>query len=245
MFGQKEVCFTFLLIILKINQAGVPVVNAQSNQDQRIHCDYGNNSLLHPPSWDDPECVSMIIYLSDESVTGGGTAVVPRRGADDPSYKYPLIAMPGYGGLPFYNDKTSVEAFMKEKHPEYYEFRQDLYTREKRAKFSIGSVLLYRHDVWHRGTPLTPNAVRIVANIGFKKKDCDWVTCWNQGWARKMYYGCVENIIASSSLAQRSVLGFPLPGHKYWNEITIAACDARYSMYEGWDSSVYTKALTK
>ena len=31
--------------------------NALDNTDQRIHCDYPNHSLLHPPQWDSPEAV--------------------------------------------------------------------------------------------------------------------------------------------------------------------------------------------
>lgn len=33
-----------------------------SNADQRMHCDYGNNTLVHPPDWHSPECVAMIVY---------------------------------------------------------------------------------------------------------------------------------------------------------------------------------------
>ena len=47
------------------------------NTNQRMHMDYGNNTFLHPPDWDSPEAVSMIIYFSDVSITGGGTAVFP------------------------------------------------------------------------------------------------------------------------------------------------------------------------
>jgi len=219
------------------------IKDAYSNSDQRTHCDYGNNTLLHPPSWEKPEVVSMIVYLSDEEDCGGGTAVTQRDGQNDPAYNAgPIIQQPGYGGHPFFNNKDVVESYFLRTNPQIHAFRQSIYAREKRAKFIVGSVLLYRHDIWHRGTPLKPNKTRIVMNLGFKLANRDWITTWNAGWARKMYYGAVEKIIAGSSVAQRSVLGFPPPGNKYWNVDTIQAVAARYSPY-GFDPTPYEAAL--
>ena len=31
----------------------------------------GNNTFLHPPSWDRPDAVAVIIYFSDINITGG------------------------------------------------------------------------------------------------------------------------------------------------------------------------------
>tara|TARA_R110002050_G_scaffold266998_2_gene408446 strand:- start:1050 stop:1517 length:468 start_codon:yes stop_codon:yes gene_type:complete len=57
---------------------GEPSAGPQSNQNQRMHMDYGNNTFMHPAPWDTPEVMAMIVYLNDISVTGGSTAVVPR-----------------------------------------------------------------------------------------------------------------------------------------------------------------------
>ncbi|KAJ2997929.1 hypothetical protein HDV02_005024 [Globomyces sp. JEL0801] len=218
------------------------VKGASSNQNQRIHCDYGNNTLLHPPSWDSPECVSMIVYLSDETEVGGGTSLVSHRSNDDPDYQYPLIAMPGQAGIPFMNDREKCEEYMKVHHPDYYKFRAGLYAREKIAKFSTGTVLLYRHDVWHRGTPLIPGKTRVVCNLAYKRKECEWLTCWNQGFARMMYFGYVEKVVANATPLQRAILGIPMPGHSYWNSVTIAAVTARFGTY-GFDPAPYYAAL--
>jgi hypothetical protein len=219
-----------------------------SNQDQRIHCDYGNNTLVHPPGWYEPEVVSMIVYLSNEEESGGGTAVAPRFGSEDPMYQQtPLVGMPGYGGIKFINDRTCAEEYMDTNHPEYSALRKQLYAREKCAKYKVGTVLLYRHDVWHRGTPILPKKWRIVMNLGYRKKECTWVTTWNMGWARHMYNYPdefrMEKILAESSLLQRHVLGFPPPGHKYWTKFTIQATDARYKTF-GFDSTPYYQALS-
>ena len=61
-----------------------------NNSDQRMHCDFPNHTLVCPPPWDNPEAVEIIIYLSDVEECGGATAVVPREGAADPAYKYPM-----------------------------------------------------------------------------------------------------------------------------------------------------------
>lgn len=51
-----------------------------SNQDQRMHMDFPNHTLLHPPPFDEPEAVACIIYLSDSNDCGGATHIVPREG---------------------------------------------------------------------------------------------------------------------------------------------------------------------
>ncbi len=55
------------------------VNDSQANTDQRMHMDYGNNSLLHP-DWNQPEAVAAIIYYDDSDETAGGTAFVTRQG---------------------------------------------------------------------------------------------------------------------------------------------------------------------
>ena len=58
------------------------------NQDQRIHVDYPNHTLTHPPTWNEPDAVEFILYLDNETECGGATAVVPRLGEEDPAYIY-------------------------------------------------------------------------------------------------------------------------------------------------------------
>jgi hypothetical protein len=70
-----------------------PTGHIQENSDQRMHVDYPNHTLLHPPRWETPEAVEMIVYLSDHELVGGGTAIVPRRGADDVAYRWPIIGI--------------------------------------------------------------------------------------------------------------------------------------------------------
>lgn len=214
---------------------------AQANTDQRMHMDYGNNSVLHP-DWDRPDVVAAVIYYDDSDESEGGTGYVPRRGIDDPLYQPPFVHMPGQAANPFFNDRATVEKWFKENDPLAYELRQELYKREEVVKFKPGTILFYRHDLWHRGRPLAPGKLRRVHNLAWKRADARGVCNWNEGFARESYYGKVESIIGRSTPLQRSVLDFPLPGDAYWNEERLRNVEARFAPY-GFDVSVYLENL--
>ena len=55
-----------------------------------------------------------------------------------------------------------------------YEFRKKLYDREVLVKYSKGTVLLYRHDVFHRGTPVNANQKRLVQNLVYRRSEATW-----------------------------------------------------------------------
>ena len=179
---------------------------SSSNHDQRIHMDYGNNYWTHPPKWETPDMVAAIVYYSDTKKTGGSTAVVSRRGDNDEVYQWPYTCMPGIAGKPFFNDRKTAEASMTKKDRE---LREKCYQREVLPKPGVGDVLFYRMDLWHRGTPIKPNCVRYVHNLAWKKKEAEGINIWNKGWTQQMYYGWLEEFIASINNEQRKTLGFP------------------------------------
>lgn len=216
----------------------------QDNSDQRIHVDYPNHTLAHPAPWSRPEAVELILYLSDFENTGGATAVVPRSGEDDPAYRWPIVDSPGIGDLRYINDKDAAEVYFAEQRPELANWRQMLYEREKYTAFKRGDILFYRHDTWHRGTPMNPGKLRLVHNMTFRKASCEWISTLHVGWAWKAYRDnkFLERLIAGSSLPQRAVMGFPQPGSDYWCEETIVAVEARYGTF-GMDMRPYREAL--
>lgn len=220
-----------------------PSANNFDNADQRIHCDYPNHTLTHPPPWDQPEAVEIIIYLSDLEDCAGSTAVVPRSGAGDPAYPWPITQTPGIGEIPYINDRARAEAYLAEHAPETAAFRAEhLYAREKLAKYQFGSVLFYRHDTWHRGTPVKQGSIRIVHNLTFKKADSEWINVLHPGWSWSMYRAnqFMEKLIAQASVEQRAVLGFPMPDSDYWNPQTVNAVEARYAA-QGIDMTPYRR----
>jgi len=218
--------------------------------DQRVHCDYPNHTLAHPSAWESPDAVSFILYLSDYDDCAGGTAVVPRRGASDPAYApTALTRTPGVLGA-WINDREMAEARYAEGEEEVYRFRQQLYAREVYCKFKPGDLLVYRQDTWHRGTRVKAGVTRFVMNLTYRRQWAEWIGHWHPGWARKNYHigwphrRGLEATIARLEPFQRSVLGFPAPGHPYWNEYTLAAVAARYKGL-GMDMAPYVDGYNK
>ncbi|MBS02802.1 MAG: hypothetical protein CMQ24_08880 [Gammaproteobacteria bacterium] len=216
----------------------------QDNQDQRIHVDYPNHTLVHPPEWHRPEAVEVIVYLGDVEHTGGPTAVVPRAGPDDPHYQWPIVNTPGVGDLLYVNDRQSAEAYLAEERPGIADWRQSLYDAERYVRFHAGDVLLYRHDTWHRGTPMKEGTLRLAHNLTYRRADAEWISTLHPGWAWSAYRPdrFFERLIATASLEQRAVLGFPQPGSRYWTRATIAAIEARHGPM-GMDLTPYRDAL--
>ena len=155
-------------------------INAYSNSDQRMHMDYPNHYLTHPSPWASPEAVEAILYFDDASECGGATRLVPRQGDDDPLYSWPYVRMPGVAGHDWINDKGSAERYFERADPEIARFRRRLYEREVEVKYRPGTLLLYRFDLWHRGTPLKSTAPpRRVLNLVYAKTGIRHITPWN------------------------------------------------------------------
>lgn len=216
-----------------------------SNQDQRMHMDFPNHTILHPPPFHSPEAVACIIYLSNSDECGGATHIVPRLSEDDELYQWPYSNMPGFGAIPWINDRTLAEEYLNDHYPDVAVFRKALYDREVGITFKTGTLLVYRHDLWHRGTPLLPTSTRYVQNIVYKLSHCHWLHNWNHGAAKFIYEKkkYVEKLIAQLDVYQRYCLGIPLPGHSYWTKLTIAAVEKRYGCF-GMDMSPYLQALS-
>ena len=225
------------------------------NVDQQMHMQFPNHTMVHPPKWNEPDAVSVLIYLCDCNECGGSTAVVPREGDDDPAYDWPYCQMPGIGDIGFINDRETAESTIKLKDPEMYRFRQNLYEREKLVRFRSGTVLFFRPDVWHRQTPVNQGKARWTQNLVFARNDCEWVGQWQRSttyfmyghWSDKdaQYHGrmrLLEESVSKMSPLQRTVLGFPAPGTKYWNKETLEAVGRRYDVF-GVDMTPYGAAI--
>ena len=213
------------------------------NSDQRIHVDYPNHSLAHPTPWSRPEAVEMMLYLSDGKTCGGGTAYVARRGDSDPAYRWPIVDSPGIGILDYVNDRTKAEEYLARVKPQISTFRSLLYERETQIDYDFGDLLLYRHDTWHRGNPVNPGTCRFALNVTYRKASAEWISTLHIGWAWSAYHKSkfLERLIATCTLDQRAVLGFPQPQSDYWCDETLAGVAARYGAL-GMDMRPYTQA---
>ena len=214
------------------------------NQDQRMHVDYPNHTITHPADWDSPEAVEILLYFDAVEDCGGATEFVPRAGPDDPAYQGPMVRTPGLAGLDFVNDRTQAEAYLREAAPDTARWREtNLYPHARSVQHRAGSVLFYRHDLWHRGTPLRPGAMRLMQNMTFRRADCEWISTVHVGWAWAMYRPSkvMVNLLAQGTVDQRCVLGFPEPGHAYWTRGTLDAVRARLEPW-GMDMAPYEAA---
>jgi Phytanoyl-CoA dioxygenase (PhyH) len=221
---------------------GTTTMQPGDNDDQRMHVDYPNHTLAHPPPWCAPEAVELILYLDRVEDCGGATALVARDGPDDPAYRWPIVDTPGVAELDWLNDRTQAEARFAAQRPALAAWRQSLYDREQRVHFAPGDVLLYRHDTWHRGTPLLAGSLRLAHNITYRTAAAEWISVLHTGWAWSAYGRdkFFERLIAQASLEQRAVLGFPQPGSPYWCAETLAAVEARYGVF-GMDMTPYQR----
>ena len=88
--------------------------------------------------------------------------------------------------------------------------------------------------------------MRLAQNLTFRKTGSEWVSVLHPGWSWAMYRSGqpMERLLASSSVDQRCVLGFPAPGHPYWTRETLAAVRARYGAL-GMDMEPYVQALSQ
>ena len=214
-------------VLLSQGEAWAKRVQAKSkfgNQDQRMHMDYPNHSLIHPPPWQEPNVIAMILYFDFLEDCGGPTAVVERESEDDPAYKPPYINMPGVGRHRWINDRETTEEYFRDNDPSIFEFRKQLYAREKYVKYQPGTLLLYRHDLWHRGTPLKvpseesgDEKMRLVLNLVFKKPGDVWVTNWQPGWATAAYDN-LWGVVNTLDEDQKAALGIPRNADPWWEK---------------------------
>lgn len=213
-----------------------------SNDNQRMHCDFGNNTVLPPLNWYAPMAVTAIVYLdgSPEQCEGGATAVVARRGAGDDAFTpEKMIIQPGYGKRPFFNNRVIAEEWFAKHAPDEHIFRSSLYARETRCEPRIGRVLLYRLDIWHRGTPLLKGRRRVMNLVFLNPVDPGHAGRWNPGFWRQSYwfvggrYAPPDVLFSRMTPGQRMLLGFPSPDDTtYWSPERLRLLTLRFPFFD-------------
>ncbi len=233
--GTKQIRLTQSVAWAKY---GIPEDGSQSNRDQRVHMDYGNN--YWGVTSEKTDMIAAIVYYSDTEKTGGATAIVPKiLRTNDSIYQRPFTHMPGIGGIPFINNRQEAEKMMHESYADSASVRDECYDREIVPTFKPGDILLYRMDTWHRGTPVKDNQVRYIQNLTWRREDAEGIQQWNPGFTRKMYYGDLERFISSIEPYQLETLGFPKRDSPLWTKSSYCkGVRARYSSF-GFDLDKY------
>ena len=170
------------------------------NYEQPLHIDETNHSLVPPRRDGRFRQVQLFMYLSDVTEERGATHVVSRS----------LTADIPHIDLYFQNSGRVV-----------------MDAHEVAAEGPAGSVLAYSADTVHRGTNMTePGAGRFFFNLGYRAAGVDWTGALP--WPRRGIDTRVPQWIEQLNPRQLAAVGFPPPGHPYWDAETLAATAARY-----------------
>jgi hypothetical protein len=170
------------------------------SDDQLLHVDYGNHTLVVPRPDLGFQHLELFVYLSDVTADTGATRMVSRRLT---------------GNIPIERTYLSLTDY------------PHLYEAEVPAEGPSGSVLAYRPDVFHRGVRVhAPASARYMLHVSFKPAQTDWLG--SQAWPGAAEGMAWHRFANRASVRQLSALGFPPPGHPYWNEQTLAGVAARY-----------------
>jgi ectoine hydroxylase-related dioxygenase (phytanoyl-CoA dioxygenase family) len=174
------------------------------SDEQLLHVDFGNHTLVVPRHEPGYQQLEMFVYLSDVTAETGATRMVSRALTTDIPVERTYLSQTDYA---------------------------DLYAAEVPASGPAGSILAYRPDVYHRGVRMTmPRTARFMLHVSYKPAATDWLGSHGLPGAGEdlSWYRFVQG----ASERQLTVLGFPPPGHPYWNEQTLAGVAARYPMLD-------------
>lgn len=189
---------------------------AGPTHDQRLHNDaWEGASLVHPLESGIFQRVFAIVYLTDVTEDLAPTYVVPRSACED-------VALVTESGL---------AAYCREDHPELYE-------AERPIVAPVGSALITLGRTIHRGSAM--RAERGERFALFANYHAAAAT-WQRSRTFVSLPGAPEGpaarrFMASATPEQRQLLGFPPPGHAYWNQTTLRQIA---ELYPGMDLTPY------
>lgn len=182
-----------------------------ANYEQSLHLDYPNNTLAYPKNDLSIFDLPMILYYSDVTVDLGPTYVLSRQHAPEPPLPRQLT---------------------RDEHP-------DRYHHEIPATVPAGSILLYSMRTYHRGSAMHATAgARFTHHMALRAGAYRWLgqsAFQNKGGSPEM-----DRFIQHATPRQRELVGFPPPGHAYWDEETLAGIAGRYPQM---DMTPYRDAL--
>jgi Phytanoyl-CoA dioxygenase (PhyH) len=176
--------------------------------DQTHHRDYRNHTIVVPRADQLMTQMTCFILLSDVTELDGPTKAVPLEKTRH---------------LPLGVNRTQMGEFFDD---------------EVAVTGPAGSILIYKTDVFHRGSDFKgPGRSRFVMPVDFKQRGWQW-----QGklaWPNQATTQAWTDAMIGMTPRQRDVFGWPPAGDPYWNEQTLADVALRYP---GIDLSPYAEA---
>jgi len=168
--------------------------------EQTMHLDYEGNTLVVPRDDGPFRQVNFILYYSD----------VPRDMG--PTYLAPQDRTKELGLWPPFRPKKEW--------PKLYKLEQPIIAK-------AGSLLIFSMRTFHRAGEITAEfGARFTQHLVYRSGLCPF-----NGYHQYSQFGEkpeLKRFIENAMPRQREMLGFPAPGHAYWNEETLAAVAVRY-----------------
>jgi hypothetical protein len=178
--------------------------NGAPDDEQLLHVDYGNHTLVVPRPEVGYQHLELFIYLSDVTPDTAATRIVSRRLTADIPIERTYLSPAEYAHL---------------------------YQAEVPATGPAGAILAYRPDVYHRGVRMTgPDAARFMLHVSYKPVATDWLG--SQAWPGAAEGMAWHRFMQQTNVRQLTMLGFPAPGHRYWNEETLRGVARRYPLLD-------------
>ena len=188
-----------------------------ADYDQPFHCDFSNHTLTVPSEDAHLNAVTILCYFTDVTEAHGPAHYVTR---------------------PDSNKVAGPEASLSSDPEEQAKLQEALKPYERSSAAPAGSAFPYSIDVYHRGTNLTaPGGHRYAVMACFKTASNDavafhaWAFHHKKPWAR---------IFEHATPDQLSCFGVPLPGDRFWTDLTLQRAQIRYP---NWDLTPYREAL--
>jgi hypothetical protein len=194
-------------------QGGLHAKYHHTSVDQDLHRDFSNNELGYPSRKPRYSQLSMMLYYHDVTPANTPTHVV----ADEHT-----------GGL------GVAGSWSRHAAPE-------LYAKEVAATCPAGSIFAWNMRTVHRGSAMRdPRGCRVHQGFVVASASCRWLGM--AGWG--LYGGRPEmdRMLVAATPEGRTALGFPPPGHDYWDEETLAGVAVRYPQME---MEPYRRAMPK
>ena len=102
-----------------------------------------------------------------------------------------------------------------------------LYSLERPILAQAGDLLIFSMRTWHRASDITADAGARFTHHFIWRAAVHVFQGFHQ-WSSQGENVELERFIARATPRQREVLGFPPPGHAYWNDETLSAVALRY-----------------
>jgi hypothetical protein len=181
------------------------------NYDQFHHRDYGNHSLVVPRADRQHTQLTTFTLLSDVTAADAPTKLVPLEFTRE---------------LPLSTRAVPLG---------------DLFDHEVTATAPAGSLLIYKTDVFHRGSDFTAvHRSRFMMLVDVQQRGWRWQG--KMSWPHRADFPGMCETIVRMTPRERDLFGWPPPGSEYWNDQTLADVAARYP---GIDMTPYLKPSAK